>query len=405
MTAQSPHRRRRTPFPSSPGPLTLERALALANRHELKLQAAGLRSDAARARVADANRLRNPVLIATEENFGGSLGGSHREATLALGQLLELGGDRAARRDAAEAEAGLAASEAGVVGREARAGTAERFIVAWSLQARARHLEQGELLTDQAIAAAQARHRAGASPELEVLRARSRRAAQAVERRRSESELGIARRELALCWGATEVTFDSLVTPRPLAPSDAGSAPATHPELLRATAAEALAQARIRSAEAARTPDLEISAGVRRFEAVPGTCFIVGVAWPLPLWGQAGGALQAARMELAASTAERRATEQRLTLALVAAAERVRAASALLDTLQSRVLPDRERLVGEMLRGYRDGRMNYLDLVAEQGNLLDTELQIVGAQADLWRAQWRLDQLTGNGPLAPQGER
>ena len=38
------------------GPLTLEHALALASRYELKLRAAGLRSDAARARIADASR-------------------------------------------------------------------------------------------------------------------------------------------------------------------------------------------------------------------------------------------------------------------------------------------------------------------------------------------------------------
>jgi outer membrane protein TolC len=109
-------------------------------------------------------------------------------------------------------------------------------------------------------------------------------------------------------------------------------------------------------------------------------------------------------MELAASTAERRATEQRLQLALVAATERMRVAAALLDTLRLRVQPAREQLVGEMLRGYREGRTSYLDLVAEQGGLLETELEIVEAEANLWRARLRLEQLTGTGPLAPKGE-
>jgi outer membrane protein TolC len=58
-----------------------------------------------------------------------------------------------------------------------------------------------------------------------------------------------------------------------------------------------------------------------------------------------------------------------------------------------------------MLRGYREGRASWLDLVAEQGNLLTTELAIVDAEADLWRARWRLEQLTSGGPQAPQGER
>src|SRR6185503_846244 len=78
------------------GPLTLEHALALAGRYELGHKAALLRADAARARIGDANRLANPTLIATQENFGGSLGGRDREGTLALSQLFELGGDRSA---------------------------------------------------------------------------------------------------------------------------------------------------------------------------------------------------------------------------------------------------------------------------------------------------------------------
>ena len=389
------------------GPLTLDRALALTTRYGLNLKAAGLRSEAARARVADANRLQNPTLIATEENFGGDLGGSRREATLALGQVFELGGDRGARRATAEAEAGLASAEAGLVGREAQAMTAERFITAWSLQGRVGRLREGERLAGQAVVAARERHQAGASPELEVLRARSRATSQAVERQRNDSELDIARRELALSWGATEATFDSLAGPGPFPGDSANGARSphlTHPELSRATAAEAVAAARIQSAEAGRTPDLTLSAGVRRLEEVSGAGFVVGVALPLPLWGQQSGGLAAAHMELAASTAERRATEQRLQLALVAATERMRVAAALLDTLRLRVQPAREELVGEMLRGYREGRTSYLDLVAEQGGLLETDLEIVEAEANLWRVRLRLDQLTGSGPLAPKGE-
>ena len=80
------------------GPLTLDRALTLAGRYALRLRAAGLHAEAARVRIADARRRPNPTLSATEENFGGGLGGGHREATLAIGQAFELGGDRSARR-------------------------------------------------------------------------------------------------------------------------------------------------------------------------------------------------------------------------------------------------------------------------------------------------------------------
>jgi cobalt-zinc-cadmium efflux system outer membrane protein len=388
------------------GPLTLEHALALAGRYELGHKAALLRADAARARIGDANRLANPTLIATQENFGGSLGGRDREGTLALSQLFELGGDRSARKLAAEAESRLATAEAGVRGREGLVLAAERFLAAWSLQARLLRLKEGQRLTGEAIAAARDRFRAGASPELEVLRAQSRAMSEAVERQRTESELNLARLELASGWGATVVTFDSLVTPE-FPRSDGASAGGVlaHPELGRATALEAVAGARVQAASAARTPDLTVLAGVRRLEEVPGTGFVVGVELPLPLWNRAGGNAAAAQLELSASAADRRAIEQQLQIALAAATERVRVAGAALDTLRLRVHPAREELVAGMLRAYRAGRSSYLDLAAEQGNLLDTELALIDAQANLWRAHMRLNQLTGGGPLAPKEER
>ena len=93
-------------------PLTLERALTLTSRYGLTLQATGLRAQAARARVADAGRRPNPTLSGTEENFGGQFGGSRREATLAISQVFEIGGDRRARAGTAEAESRLASAEA-----------------------------------------------------------------------------------------------------------------------------------------------------------------------------------------------------------------------------------------------------------------------------------------------------
>lgn len=389
------------------GPLTLERALELASRYELRLRAAGLRAEAVRARIMDASRRPNPTLSATEENFGGDLGGDHREGTLALAQAFELGGDRKARKAAAEAEYRLASADSAVLGRESLALTSDRFITAWALQTRLRRLEEGELVTEQAIRAATERHRAGASPQLEIIRAQSQAMAQAVERQRTESELHIARQELALRWGTVHATFDSLVPPEHAAVIDTtgwGSRPLTHPELNRASATEALATARLQAASAARIPDLTISGGLRRLEEVRGTGFLIGMELPLPLWNSGAG-VTAAQRELEASAADRRATEQQIQVGLAAAAERFQTAAALYDALSQRVRPAREQLVQEMLRSYRSGRSSYLDLVAEQRNLLETEMALIDAKADLWRAQMHLELLLGTGLLVPKEER
>ena len=390
------------------GPLTLERALALAGQYELRIRAAGLRADAARARIADAGRRPNPTVSASEENFGGQLGGGHREATLAIGQAFELGGDRGARTATAEAEYRLAAADAGILGRDKLAEVAKRFIAAWSLQSRLERLRDGEALTEQAVRAATERFQAGASPRLEILRAQSRATTQAVERQRVGSELAIARQDLALSWGAVTVSFDSLVSPEQVLPHDDTGSPSrlqTHPDLTRAMAIEALAAARVQSATAGRVPDLTVSGGVRRLEGLPGTRFLVGVELLLPLWNSGNGGLTAARREVEATVAERRETEQRLRVALAAATERLRAATAAYDTLRLHVLPAREQIVEALLQGYRSGRSSYLDLVAEQGGILETELALIDAQADLWRAQVRPDVLAGTGLFTPKEAR
>lgn len=391
------------------GPLTYERALGLASRYELRLRAAGLRAGAFGARIAEANRRPNPTLLASEENFGGQLGSNRREATLEIGQTLELGGDRRARQATAEAEYQLSLADSAVIGREAQGATAERFISAWALQTRVTKLRDGEAVTHLAIRAATERHAAGAALRLEVLRAESQAMSQAVERQRAESDLAIARGSLALSWGATEASFDSLVVPRGIfdEKDSTSSWPvlATHPELRRASASEALAVARVQSATAARTPDPTLSGGVRRLEEVGGTGFVVGIEMPIPLWTRGTDNLTAARRELDAAVLERRETEYLLRVKLASAVERLRSAAAAYDTLHLRVVPGRQQLVEELLQSYRSGRSSYLDLAAEQRNLVDAELALVDAQADLWRAETQLSFLTGSGALPPKEAR
>lgn len=380
-------------LPSRSGPLTLDRALELARRHHLDLSAAELRAGAAQARVRDAGRAPNPTLAASGENFGGGLGSDRLETTLEVAQTIELGGDRAARKSLASGEHRAAIAETLTLRQEVLVQTAERFIRAWSLQERLARLRAGEAITRQAILAASARHRAGASPLLEQARAESEALAQAVERRRAEAELAAARRELSLCWGEAEASFDSLAADAPAGTEGLAAEVAAHPELTRAGSDEDLAMARVRAAQAARTPDVTLSGGVRRLEEAGGTGFIAGIEMPLPIWNRGGGAVDAARREHDAARANRRAVTRRLEVELANAIDRVQSSAAAYDTLRLRVRPSRQNLIEEALRAYRAGRLGYLDLIAEQRNLLETDLAIVDARADLWRSRVRLELL------------
>ena len=391
-------------IPVVSGPLTFERALTLAGQYQLGLRAADLRAAAAQARIRDAGRVPNPTLAGAEENFGGSLGSGRLESTLELAQTLELGGDRAARAALAAGEYRLAAADAAVLRREMFVLTAERFIRAWSIQERLARLREGEELTRQAVLAATRRHQAGASPLLERTRAESQALSQAVDRQRTAAELAIARRELALSWGEGRASFDSLVNDPVPSESYLAADLISHPELERASASEALAAARMRAARAARVPDVTVSGGVRHLQEVRSTGFVAAIELPLPIWSSGGGNISATRQEHEATLADKRATAQRLGVELANSVERLRSAAAAYDTLRLRVRPARQELLVELLRAYRAGRLNYLDLIAEQRNLLETDLALVDAQADLWRSRVRLELLTGSNSR-PEGGR
>lgn len=386
-------------IPRIDGPLTLERALNLAARYPSSLRAADLRAAAAKSRIRDAGRLPSPALVASAENFGGGLGSSRLESTVELAQPLELGGDRGARAAVAAGEYRVAAAEAAVLRRELLTLTAERYIRAWSLQARIHRLREGEELTRQAIAAASQRYRAGASPLLEQSRAESQALAQAVERQRAEAELRIARRELALSWGGDAASFDTLIAePLDRRSEERDGAPAESPDLERAAAGEALSSARIREARASRIPDLSLSLGIRHLEEAGATGFVAALEVPLPLWSRGRGSAAAARQEHEAALAEQRAAAERLEAESASASDRLLAASAAYDSLRLRVRPARQELLRELLRAYHAGRLNYLDLVTEQRNLLETDLALIESEADLWRSRVRLELLAGARP-------
>jgi cobalt-zinc-cadmium efflux system outer membrane protein len=192
-----------------------------------------------------------------------------------------------------------------------------------------------------------------------------------------------------------------MVAVMPVREPEAAPRLAAHPELEQANATEELSAARRKAAEAMRVPDVTLSGGVRHLEEVSGTGFVAGVELPIPLWNRSAGTVDAARREQEAAVAERRAVERRLEVEVANAAERVRAAAATYDTLTLRLRPARQDLVTELLRFYRAGRLSYLDLIAEQRFLLETDLAVVDALADLWLSQIRLDLLTGT--LSIQG--
>ena len=391
------------PYPPPPtvrGTLTLDQAVQLALHYNPDLAAAAWHARGAAQHVRDQSRPLNPTLEGTEENFGGDLGGRIAESTISATQMLELGGERGARKRVATEEMRVAEAELQIREREVVVEAGEAFLKAWLLEQRIENLVRAEKIAEATISDARERTRIGAAPPVEGLRAQTVLAQRTIDRRGAEAELAAARRELALEWGATEAEFDSLALPPadipPIPPPDSLLIDLErHPERLRAAAATAVEEARVHGARAARVPDLSLHGGVRRLQEVGGTGFVAGVSFELPLWNTGGSFLRSAEAERSAATSREQLVRRRLEQQLKTAYDSLMAAKDAEEMARSRLLPAARQALAELQKGYRAGRFTYLDQLDGQRAALDAELTAAGTIRQTWSARLALEQLLG----------
>jgi cobalt-zinc-cadmium efflux system outer membrane protein len=384
--------------------LSLPEALRLTLERNPSVKSFSAKERAAVARRADAGKLPNPDLSFTTENMRIS---DRRETSITLSQPLDLGGERRARRDLAQALALQASHELSAEERAVLSATAARFFDAWALQERVALMNKGLALADEAIAAATARFRAGAAPEAERVRAEVQKALRAAEARKAAVELDIAKRVLALQWrGDPAVGSVSLGSPEegPVPSVDSLLAHiVSHPEQLTAAAAVAVEEARLREARAARVPAVALEGGFKRLQEVGATGFSAGVSLSVPLWNQSRGAVHAAAAERDAAVARQEAVRTSLMAAVENARGRLLAALHSMAALRQEVAPRAQEALSLIQSGYRAGRFSYLDLAEAQRALLEAELAGADASVEAWRARLELESIAG-GALFQTGE-
>ncbi len=190
--------------------LTLASAIeqTLARNPDLRVDAPRLK--AAQARVTGAaQRPAFELQAETEDAFGTgrASGFDSAETTFALSHVIELGGKRGLRADAANATTA-------VVDRTARgeldvlAEVTRRLIHVAADQEHLALTMRATTLAEDNVAAATARVAAARAPDVELRRARVTSARAAVEQEHAEHELLTSRRKLAAMWGDSEGTFE-----------------------------------------------------------------------------------------------------------------------------------------------------------------------------------------------------
>jgi cobalt-zinc-cadmium efflux system outer membrane protein len=374
---------------TSPSPLTLQSAFALAEAHNPTLTAARLGRAVDLAGIGVAGQRPNP-----EASFEAARDTPHEVLSLAF--PLELGGKRARRIDLANATLARTTADLAVQTLDVR--RAVRFAYYELVAATAQVQITSELrgLAERTRNAARDRFESGAAPRLEALQAEL-----ALAQADNEQEAALGRQTAARTLLNTAIGRAPDSAADPTDPFDTGVIPADPAAIIAAGPDVAAldreideAVARERLAMAMRTPDPTVSGGAL-FDAQPEFTYgwRFGVAVAVPIFTRHNADVQVESAHVAQLRAQREARVATLTGAALAAATRAEAARRQYLRYRDEIVPQLTTIEAMAEDSYRSGQTNltaFLQAVLAARELrlraTDAGLAYQTALADLERA-------------------
>jgi cobalt-zinc-cadmium efflux system outer membrane protein len=394
-----------------PSNVTLADALRAAAEHNPALRAAELDVLAVEQRSRQAGARPNPELTLELENFAGSgdfSGADSLESTLALSQLVELGGKRGSRIDAADGELEVARVEQAIRRLDLQAEVTRRFVRLVADQEQLALARRATQLAREFESAVARRVAAARSPVAEESRARIALGRAELEEANASRILEASRRNLAATWGDAAADFLAAQADLQRLPAVASfdalveRLPA-NPDLRRYLSEERLRDAELRLARARRTPDVIIAAGVRRFVETGDNAFVLSFSVPLPVADRNQGAIAESRLRFEKASADRPAALLDAQARLFALYQELLQARAEFETLETRLVPLARAALEQTVSGYERGRFSYLEVAEAQRELTDLQHAQIEAAASYHLVLSEIERLTSE-PLAATGQ-
>jgi cobalt-zinc-cadmium efflux system outer membrane protein len=377
--------------------------LALALQRNPELASAAWEVRAGEARTLQAGLLPNPEVGVEVENFAGS--GEFRsvdaaETTIALSQVIELGGKRLRRARLAALERDLTAWDYEATRIDVFTATTKAFVDVLSAQAQLALSEDLVRLAERVLSTVAARVQAGQVSPVEETRARVALSTSRIALERAGRELGATRERLAATWGSTAPAFErgegalERIVPIPSADRLAQRI-RQNPDIARWIAEMAQRQAAVALEEARRIPNVTGTGGVRRLRETRDTALIMQLSIPLAVFDRNQGAILEARYQLARAGEERRAAEVRVLTELAATYAELSSAFVEATTLQAEVLPGAQSAFEAFSEGYRQGKFGFLDVLDAQRTLFEARGRYIEALTAYHRAVTEMERLVG----------
>ena len=360
---------------------------SLASNPSLLAEAADLRAIQVRA---EREGLPTPYVAGGDlENFAGTglmSGVRSAEATLRLGRVIELGGKQAARKALGEAEVARQRNLADTARIDIASRTTSRFIKVVADQQRLEAARDQVRLADRTRAEVASWVAAARNPESDLRAAEIALAEAELAREHAEHELASARVSLAASWGAFEPDFLAVsgdLRELPSAPAFealAARLPTATAQRHAALEGNAIA-ARRRVAETSAMPDINLSLGVRRLEALNDQALVMSVSMPFGSKRRASLGIAEADAQFVALQARRESQRIEGHQILFERYQELMHARNEYEAVRTQMLPKADQALAFTRRGFEAGRFSFIALAQAQRTLFDLRKRSVDAAA------------------------
>ncbi|WP_084190932.1 TolC family protein [Methylomarinum vadi] len=382
--------------------LTLPQVLALTLTNNPALIAFSEEIRAREALTLQAGLLPNPVLNANAGNFANATakGFDGDAVTLQLSQLIELGGKRAARIEAAAARREVADWDYETQRVTILARATQAFIDVLGAQAHAELAERSLQLAQTVVETVANQVKAGKVSPVEQTRVNVTLATAQSEKLRAEREWAASKQTLAAFWGGSATEFSTvrgdLEHIRPLPPLESLNVRLKQSPTLRRWLSElSRRQALLQSEQAKAVPDLTVKLGGTHFLQNQDYVANVGISMPLPVFDRNQGGIAAAERRLDKTDAELRAVRFRVDSEFSATYQRLDATQTEIENYRLTILPSAQSAYRSVQKGYRLGKFALLDVLDTQRTLFNAKAQYLRALTAYHQCLADLERLIG----------
>ncbi len=383
--------------------LTLGEALVRALRYSPALRAAALEIDAKYGEAVQAGTRPNPVASLELENFGGTGNFGEfasAEKTLAISQLIELGGKRYKRLTVAQFGRDVTAWDYEALRLQVTRETAEAFIDVLATQEAIARSKEANRIARDLERDVKARVDAGSASPIEIQRTRPIVANTLVRLQAEQARLEPAKRRLASMWGASVMDFGRIAgrfssNTRLPSVDDILADLSSNPQIARWSDEIARRDAFVALQYANAIPDVTLGAGLRRLNDTDDTAIVASATVPLPIFDRNVGNIGAAQSRLAKAEFERGATAVSLRSLILKTYADLAAAAAQVRALSGSVVPPAQSAYRAVQASYQEGESDLLAVLDARRVLFEAQLNLIDAQAKFEKAKVRIEGLIG----------